>query len=215
MGRFLAITVFVIWLAIVCVIIGTSISDGVLLRAPSISHLHLLFLIAITIVFTYCIVAYCRFEIYRSIIHRQSNNLERFVHEKQKAMPLVLQLFSQLVKHESNLTRRVTTVCATLNHAHSVFEKNELNNELSAAIKSLDTVLEEHVSDDSNPEFAETHAQLRTQVQNIETIENEISNARRKYNDAVHKYRILSKAFPANYVSRVSGFHKIQYHQLA
>lgn len=80
-------------------------------------------------------------------------------------------------------------------------EYQQAQGQVSAALGKLLAITENYPQLQANENFSELQAQL-------EGTENRITEARRRYNEAVQEYNVLVRSFPSNLIAGMFGFSK-------
>lgn len=111
----------------------------------------------------------------------ESSTLEAVVAARSKA--------TQITVDPSNLT------------AEKLAEYQKAQGEVTSALGKLLAITENYPTLRANENFSELQAQL-------EGTENRITEARRRYNDAVQEYNVLIRSFPNNLFAGMFGFSK-------
>lgn len=111
----------------------------------------------------------------------ESSTLEAVIAARSKA--------TQITVDPSNLT------------AEKLAEYQKAQGEVTSALGKLLAITENYPTLRANENFSELQAQL-------EGTENRITEARRRYNDAVQEYNVLIRSFPNNLFAGMFGFSK-------
>jgi LemA protein len=122
-------------------------------------------------------------------------------------VPRLVETVKGYVKHEHETLTQVIQARAGLNTANGLKEKNEADNILTHALKSLFAVAENY------PDLKADQSFLSFQ-QELTVTENRLNMVRQQYNDAVLHYNSGVQVFPANLIVGIWGFKQKEYFEV-
>jgi LemA protein len=114
-------------------------------------------------------------------------------------IPNLVETVKGYAKHEKSTFEKVTELRNAAMKADSVEKKGELENQLSATLKTLFAVAENYPELKANENFIK----LQDSLSEIET---EIQGARRYYNGTVRDFNTKIMVFPNNLLAGILGF---------
>lgn len=119
-------------------------------------------------------------------------------------IPNLVETVKGYAAHEKETFENVTRARAEALHAQSVEQRQQAENALSGALKSLFAVAEAY------PQLRASENFTKLQEDLAET-ENKIAYSRQFYNDSVMKFNTKIQTFPGNVLAGPMGFHVIPY----
>jgi len=119
-------------------------------------------------------------------------------------IPNLVETVKGYASHEKETFENVTKARAEALSAQSVEQRQQAENTLSGALKSLFAVAE------SYPELKASENFSKLQVELAET-EDKIAYSRQFYNDTTMKYNTKIQTFPGNVLAGIMGFNEIPY----
>jgi len=108
--------------------------------------------------------------------------------------------------HEKSVLEGVTTARTAALSANTIGAKEQAENMLSGALKSLFAVSENYPNLKASDNFLNLQNQLSA-------LENDIGSARRYYNAAVREFNTGIQTFPSSVCAGVLGFKQEEYFQ--
>lgn len=138
-------------------------------------------------------------------------NVQTQYQRRADMMPQLAKIVKAYAKHEKETFEQVTKARAAVSQinlnadnlsSETLKQYTAAQGELSSALSRLMVVAEQY------PELKASENFKSLQVQE-EGTENRISEARRKYNDAVQQYNVMTRKFPGVIIARVFGFESM------
>lgn len=119
-------------------------------------------------------------------------------------IPNLVETVKGYAAHEKGTFENVAKFRSMAMQATTPADKAQAENQLSGALKSLFAVAESYPQLQASQEF--------TELQNsLNSIEDNIQNARRYYNAVVRDYNTRVQSFPANIIAGMFGFQSRQF----
>jgi len=122
-------------------------------------------------------------------------------------IPNLVETVKGYVTHEAGTLTKVTEMRTRAMNATTPHAKEEAENMLSGALKSLFAVSENYPNLKANENFVELQRELSD-------TENKIQAARRFYNGVVMELNTKVQSFPSNLIASVFGFKASEFFQL-
>jgi len=123
-------------------------------------------------------------------------------------IPNLVEVVKGYAAHEKEVFEKVTQARAMALGAKTMKERQEAENILSGALKTLFAVAENYPELKANQNFLELQREL------VDT-EDKIQAARRFYNATVRDLNAKIESFPANIIASLFGFKKMELFELA
>ena len=123
-------------------------------------------------------------------------------------IPNLVEVVKGYAAHEKEVFEKVTQARAMALGAKTMKEKQQAENILSGALKTLFAVAENYPELKANQNFLELQREL------VDT-EDKIQAARRFYNATVRDLNAKIESFPANIIASLFGFKKMELFELA
>ncbi|HSQ59150.1 MAG TPA: LemA family protein [Acidobacteriota bacterium] len=127
--------------------------------------------------------------------------VENQLQRRNDLIPNYVETVKGYAKQETTIFTAIADARARIGSAASVPEKIEANNQLSSALARLLVVVENY------PELRSSENFMRLQDELAGT-ENRIATERMRYNEAVQRYNVRTRQFPANLVAGMFSFEK-------
>ncbi|HBI14756.1 MAG TPA: hypothetical protein DDY20_04480 [Desulfobulbaceae bacterium] len=154
----------------------------------------LIVLIAAPVVWV--IVTYNKFIKYRNMIEENWSGIDVTLKRRFNLIPNLVNAIKGYSAHEADvLTRTAQTRSATA----SVAVREEEESQISRSLSGIFALAEAYPDLKASANFLALHNSL-------DEIEEEIQQARRRYNYSVRKYNTLVESFPSNYIARKFQF---------
>jgi LemA protein len=137
-------------------------------------------------------------------VKKSWSQVENQLQRRYDLIPNLVETVKGYAKQEKSVLTEVTEARAKVGGATSVPDKIKANNELSSALSRLLVVVERYPDLKSNQNF------MRLQDELAGT-ENRIAVERKRYNEAVEKYNVAIRDFPANILAAMFNFQRATY----
>lgn len=128
-----------------------------------------------------------------------AGNLDAVLKKKFDMIPALLEVVKGYAKHESSTFIEVTKLRSQWGEAKSINEKIKTANMLESAFSKLLVVQERYPQLKANRNFQSIQ-------RNIDSVESQILNERKYYNEVVRRYNVRVKLFPRNILAKMFGF---------
>lgn len=161
----------------------------------------------LVIVIAWAIFAYNRFI---ALINRSKeawSDIDVQLKRRYDLIPNLVNTVKGYAAHEAGTFEKVTEARTKAMGAQSLSEKNQAENVLTGALKSLFAVAESYPELKANQNFL--HLQ-----QELTDTENKIQSARRFYNGNVRDLNTAIQVFPGNVIAGVFHFSKMEFFEL-
>lgn len=119
-------------------------------------------------------------------------------------IPNLVETVKGYAAHEKNVLEKVTELRTSLMQAKSPAQKAEVNNQLSATLKSLFAVAENYPNLKANENFLQLQ-------QELEDTENKVAYSRQFYNTNVMDYNTKLKVFPTVFLANMFHFTQAEF----
>ncbi|MBC8588186.1 LemA family protein [Paratissierella segnis] len=133
--------------------------------------------------------------------------VENVLKRRADLIPNLVNTVKGYASHEEQVLTQITNARAGFNSATSPQEFAAANDQLDAAIRSLNVVVENYPDLKANQNFLELQAELSG-------TENRISTERMRYNDAVRGFNTTIRRFPTNIVAKIFGYQSREYFEI-
>jgi LemA protein len=111
------------------------------------------------------------------------------------------------MSHEEKIIKDITDAREKMVGANTIEEMSKANDQLNAALQSLNVVVENY----PDLKASETFINLQDELAGTE---NRISTARRDYNQAAKDYNTKIKTFPSSIVASMMGKQEMSYFEV-
>lgn len=122
-------------------------------------------------------------------------------------VPNIVEVVKGYAKYEKNVFEEITNLRSKAVSAGTTKEKEDVENKLSGAIKTLFAVSENYPDLKANRNFLDLQ-------KNLVEIEDQLQFARRYYNGAVRNYNILIQSFPSTLVAGLFNFKAADFFEI-
>lgn len=169
--------------------------------------LPVILLIVLGLLIVYAIFEYNQFVSQRARIEEAWADIDVQLKRRYDLIPNLMEAVKGYMEHEKETFQNVTEARTQAMQAGSVEEKQQAENQLSGALKSLFAVAEDYPDLRATENFQEFQRELAD-------TENKIQAARRFYNANVRDYNTDVEQFPENVIADMFGFTKREYFEL-
>ena len=114
-------------------------------------------------------------------------------------IPNFVETVKGYVTHEKETLEKITALRTSWANATTVQDKADLDNQLSASLKTIMAVSENYPELKANENFMQLSEELRN-------TENKIAFSRQYYNDTTTNYNTKLQVFPSNIIANMFGF---------
>ena len=114
-------------------------------------------------------------------------------------IPNFVETVKGYVTHEKETLEKITALRTSWANATTVQDKADLDNQLSASLKTIMAVSENYPDLKANENFMQLSEELRNK-------ENKIAFSRQYYNDTTTNYNTKLQVFPSNIIANMFGF---------
>lgn len=137
----------------------------------------------------------------KNMVENMYGSIDALLKKRVDMIPNLVASVKEYMKHERNLLTKITEIRSQILNTDDENEKIELENRLSEYLRSL------FVNVENYPQLraSENFMQLQTAVKDVE---DQISAARRAYNQAVTDYNNAIEMFPTNILASIMGWKR-------
>ena len=132
-------------------------------------------------------------------VDKIAGNLDAVLKKKFDMIPALLEVVKGYAKHESSTFTEVTKLRSQWGEAKNINEKIKTANMLESALSKLLIVQERYPQLKANRNFQSIQ-------RSIGSVEAQILNERKYYNEVVRRYNVRVKLFPRNIIAKTFGF---------
>jgi LemA protein len=140
----------------------------------------------------------------RNSIDKAWANIDVLLKQRSDLIPNLVETVKGYMKYERQVLTDITALRASLTAAQTAGEKARHSEAISAALKTIFAVSEKYPNLKANENFLELQKQLTA-------MENQISDRREFYNDAVMLYNTKIKSLPDMFVALILNFKEKEY----
>lgn len=151
---------------------------------------------------------YNRLIVSRNMVQNAWAQIDVQLKRRADLIPNLVSTVKGYMSHERETLESVTRARAMTLGAQNMEQRQEAENMLSSALKSLFAVAESYPQLQASQNFAH----LQSELSNTES---KIAFSRQFYNDTTMKYNTRIQMFPANLFALILGFHFIPYFEVA
>ena len=159
-------------------------------------------IIAIVAILLILIIAYVG--TYNSIVSleekvdKQYSSIKVQLQRRADFIPNLVDTVKGYMKHEESVINEITEARKEMTSAKDIKEMSKANDKLTAALNSLNVIVENYPDLKANTTFIGLQDELAG-------TENRIATARRDYNEAVNAYNTKIKKMPASIIASMMG----------
>lgn len=164
-------------------------------------------IVAVIILFLWLVLTYNKLVRWRYRVRESWADIDVQLKRRYDLIPNLIETVKGYATHEKEAFEKVTEARTRALDARSVHEKEEAENMVSAALKSIFAVAEAY------PQLRAVESFIKLQEELSDT-ENKIQAARRFYNGNVMELNAKIEMFPTNLVAGLFGFRKEEFFQL-
>jgi LemA protein len=132
-------------------------------------------------------------------IKKAWSNIDVLLKQRADELPKLIASVKGYMKHEKETLAALTKARTDFMNAKTMPEKAKADNVISGALKTIFAVAENYPNLKANENFL----QLQTRISGLE---NELSDRREFYNDAVNTFNIKIQSFPDMFFARMLGY---------
>lgn len=133
--------------------------------------------------------------------------VENVLKRRADLIPNLVKTVKGFADHEEKVLLEITNARSGIQSARTPQEFAEADAQLSAAIKSLNIVVEAYPDLKANQNFLELQAELAS-------TENKIATERMRYNDSVKIFNTTIRRFPTNLIAGMFNYDKRLYFEI-
>ena len=128
-------------------------------------------------------------------------SVDAMLKKRYDLIPNLVETVKKYMVHEAGLLQEITNIRSGLTNDIPDDKKVEIHNDLTSKLNNVILQVENYPDLKASRNFLNLQGALND-------VEEQISAARRFYNDAVTKYNNAVQVFPSNIIASVSGFHR-------
>ena len=151
------------------------------------------------LLFVFIVVTYNNLVVMRNKVRNSFAQIDTQLQRRFDLIPNLVETVQGYASHEKELLENVARTRGGYMNAGSMAERLNANNQLTAALRTLFTVVENYPTLQANASFL----QLQQELTNTEQ---DVAFARQFYNDTVTLYNNKRQMFPSNIVASLFGF---------
>lgn len=160
-------------------------------------------IVIITLVAIMIIVNYNSLASLRNKTRNAWSQIEVQLQQRHDLIPNLVEIVKGYAGHELVVLKKITELRSSLGNANTINEKENVENEISKALRSIIAVAENYPELKTNENFI----LLQTELSNVES---KIAFSRQFYNDIVTKYNTKLDLFPSNIIAAMFGFKSVE-----
>ena len=161
----------------------------------------------IVVIVLWAIWAYNRFVTLTNRVKEAWSDIDVQLKRRYDLIPNLVETVKGYAAHEAGTLEKVTEMRTRAMNATTPKDKEDAENMLSGALKTLFAVSENYPNLKANENFVELQ-------QELSDTENKIQAARRFYNSTVQDLNTALQTFPGNLIGSTFGFKQSEYFQL-
>jgi LemA protein len=158
-----------------------------------------IFLIAILLILIITVLLYNSLVTKKNEVDNINASVDTLLKKRYDLIPNLVNIAKEYMKYEKELLEKVTALRSKALNANDETQKLKLNKEISSALGSIMVAVENY------PELKANENMLHLQ-QTLTEIEEQISAARRAYNQAVTDYNNALEMIPTNFIARYMNY---------
>lgn len=135
------------------------------------------------------------------------SNIDTQLKRRYDLIPNLVETVKGYAAHESSTLEKVVQARTSAMNAKGFAEKQEAENVLSEALKSIFALSENYPDLKANQSFMDLQ-------KNLSDTENQIQLSRNNYNNAVNELNTKIEIFPGNLIANMFGFTKREFFQI-
>lgn len=161
----------------------------------------IILIIIVVLILIYLGSTYNSFVVLRNRVKDQWAQIDVQLKRRFDLIPNLVETVKGYMNHEENVLTKVTELRTQWASVNSVSDKADLENKLSATLKSIMAVAENYPDLKANTNFLS----LQEELQNTET---KLAASRQSYNNVTTVYNTKLEVFPSNIVANIFKFEK-------
>lgn len=134
--------------------------------------------------------------------------VENTLKRRADLIPNLVNTVQGYANHEEDVLTKVTNARSAVNSASTPAEYAQANEEMDAALRSVNVVVEAYPELKADKNFQDLQAELSG-------TENRIAVERKRYNDTVGEYNRAVRRFPTSVIAGIMGFETRQYFEIS
>lgn len=158
-------------------------------------------LVLLLVIALFVISAYNNLVSLRNQVKNSWSQIDVELQRRFDLIPNLVETVKGYMNHEENVLTKVTELRTQWASVNSVSDKADLENKLSATLKSIMAVAENYPDLKANTNFLS----LQEELQNTET---KLAVSRQSYNNVTTTYNTRLEVFPTNIVANIFKFEK-------
>lgn len=158
-------------------------------------------LVLLLVIALFIISAYNNLVSLRNQVKNSWSQIDVELQRRFDLIPNLVETVKGYMNHEENVLTKVTELRTQWASVNSVSDKADLENKLSATLKSIMAVAENYPDLKANTNFLS----LQEELQNTET---KLAASRQSYNNVTTVYNTKLEVFPSNIVANIFKFEK-------
>ena len=158
-------------------------------------------LVLLLVIALFVISAYNNLVSLRNQVKNSWSQIDVELQRRFDLIPNLVETVKGYMNHEENVLTKVTELRTQWASVNSVSDKADLENKLSATLKSIMAVAENYPDLKANTNFLS----LQEELQNTET---KLAVSRQSYNNVTTVYNTKLEVFPSNIVANIFKFEK-------
>lgn len=167
---------------------------------------YLPIIITLAVLF-YVIYVYNHGIILRNYVNEAFATMDVYLKKRWDLVPNLIECVKQYSAYEKNLLNELTSLRTKVYDKLSNNERIETNKQLSQVLPKITAVAENYPELKANQTYT-------TLMEQLESIENDIANARKYYNGTVRELNTFLEIFPSSLIGRWFGFKKAQMYNI-